>query len=197
MSSAPWPAPGTGSCPQLHGDPLPMPLPGLSSWRRYSSLQHLFSNSELLRLSRALAGINALGAARAACALGHRSPSSSRPTPWQARLADCVARRLLCYGEPPSDLCPESALTELTSSKDLYSQEPANLAAYDASKLRVCRGETRPKPAVHLLPESSASYLRFFRTCIERPDSECPDKLPVPYCDPVLRKKCRERRVKL
>ena len=103
-------------------------------------------------------------------------------------LADSVARRILAYGDPPGDLCPESALSELVSTKDLYGQEPANLAAYDASKLRVCKGDTRPKPACALLPEEAACYLREFRTCIERPDMDTEgDDMPTPYWDPVLR----------
>ena len=40
---------------------------------------------------------------------------------------------------------PEEALAELLSTKDLYAQEPANLARYQPDRLRVCKGDVQPK----------------------------------------------------
>ena len=55
-----------------------------------------------------------------------------------------VARRVKAYGPPPRDLDDDGALAELLAARDLYSQEPKNLAEYDITKLKICRcGEGR------------------------------------------------------
>ena len=73
-----------------------------------------------------------------------------RATGWQTQLAAALALRLCRYGDAPADLTPETALREVISVKDLYSQEPANFAPYNPAKLKVCRGETERKPAIGL-----------------------------------------------
>ena len=128
------------------------------------------SNSGLRQFANVVEGLNSLFAARAACALGYRTAPlrGGRVSPWHRLLAESMVRRLACYDTPPADLTPEKALRELLSTKDLYSQEPANLAPYNSEKLKVCRGETRPKPALSLLPESAACFLRSATFCLAR-----------------------------
>ena len=155
---------GSGRSAHLHGDPFP--FPGVRALRHRSRLLRSLPNSELQRFTHVVDGLNALFAARAACALGYRTSPwwGGRATGWQTQLADALALRLRRYGDAPCDLTPECALRELISIKDLYSQEPANLAPYNPAKLKVCRGETEPKPAIGLLPESAACFLRDFRS---------------------------------
>ena len=76
----------------------------------------------------------------------------------------------------------------MVSSKDLYAQEPNNLAPFSISRLRVLKGDAAPKPAVGLLPECAADFLRHFQTLIEMPVDEMnlQLQLPCPYWRPVL-----------
>ncbi|CAK0838714.1 unnamed protein product [Prorocentrum cordatum] len=82
-------------------------------------------------------------------------------------------------------------LSELTASRDLYSQEPKNLAEYDIDKLKICRSGTVAKDAKSLLPPDAAGLIRHYARCIER-DSEqilelqAARDFPRPYWDPTL-----------
>ncbi|CAK0826815.1 unnamed protein product [Prorocentrum cordatum] len=62
-------------------------------------------------------------------------------------------------------------LAELTAPRDLYSQEPKNLAEYDIDKLKICHSGTVAKDAKSLLPPDAAGLIRHYAHCIER-DSE-------------------------
>ena len=108
-------------------------------------------------------------------------------------MVDRVAHCISSVGSPPAHLRPEGALAELLSTKDLYAQEPANLARYQADLLRVCKGDVRPKPARDLLPAAAAGYLSRFGSSIERGADEISELskqglIPKPYWDPVLRR---------
>ena len=74
-------------------------------------------------------------------------------------MVDRVAGCIRDVGSPPLDMRPEGALAELLSTKDLYSQEPANLARYQADRLRVCKGDVRLKPAEDLLPPEAVAQV--------------------------------------
>ncbi|CAK0813842.1 unnamed protein product, partial [Prorocentrum cordatum] len=82
-------------------------------------------------------------------------------------------------------------LAELAASRDLYSQEPKNLAEYDIDKLKICRSGTVAKDAKSLLPPDAAGLIRHYAHCIER-DSEqilelqAARDFPRPYWDPTL-----------
>ena len=106
-----------------------------------------------------------------------------------------VATRIRLYETPPPELEPEDCLSQLLSSKDLYTQEPKNLASFCFEKLRVLKGEARPKDAQHLLPPHAGSLLRHCSVHIERPWDQVPDDLvlPKPYWDPVLANSQPER----
>eukprot|EP00973_Karenia_brevis_P007030 954519-Karenia_brevis.AAC.1 len=79
------------------------------------------------------------------------------------------------YGRQPEDLDGRRAIFELLKSRDLYAQEPQNLALYDSNLLKVAKGETVPKNAEHLLPAAVAAYIRHHKTCIQRTDEEMAD----------------------
>eukprot|EP00974_Lingulodinium_polyedra_P003092 290604-Lingulodinium_polyedra.AAC.1 len=63
-----------------------------------------------------------------------------RPTRVQAAALEGIGQSVLGAGACPPDLDGGSALRELLRAKDLYAQEPLNLAAYDPAKLKVLRG---------------------------------------------------------
>ena len=170
-------------------DLLPLPVPHVdSAWWRVSLPPPVWSNSELWRLRNCLHGLNALYSAHPARALAHRAATRSRISCAQRAVIQRVATRIRVYGDPPPDFEPESCLRQLLLSKDLYSQEPQNLAPYSESKLRVLKGDSFPKDAVPLLPPQAGALLQNFRVSIERPWDQVPDDLvlPEPYWDPVL-----------
>ena len=74
-------------------------------------------------------------------------------------VASCVER----YGACPDDLTEESSLGELLSSKDLYSQEPKNLARFSWPGLRLLKHKVRPNSALIFLPPVHASRLRHYK----------------------------------
>ena len=114
-------------------------------------------------------------------------------TPLQRDVLDHVARRVGAYGPPPQDLDESRALAELTASRDLYSQEPQNLAEYDIHKLKICKSGTVAKDAKALLPPETAGLITHYKHCIER-DAEqiatlrLAQDFPRPYWDPKLRR---------
>eukprot|EP00974_Lingulodinium_polyedra_P014527 1406473-Lingulodinium_polyedra.AAC.1 len=121
----------------------------------------------------------------------HSGPG--RPQQLQCRMLHDVDRAVRAIGPPPKDLDELSALSELLASKDFYSEVPHNLADYDLSKLRVCKGDVVPKDLVKLVPPDVSCYYRHFKTCIERPASDlerilAEESLPEPYWDPTLRR---------
>ena len=170
-------------------DLLPLPVPHVdSAWWRVSLPSPACSNSELWRLRNCLHGLSALYSAHPARALAHRSATRHRISCAQRAVIQRVATRIRVYGDPPPDFEPEFCLRQLLFSKDLYSQEPQNLAPYCESKLRVLKGDSFPKEAVPLLPPQAGALLQNFRVSIGRPWDQVPDDLvlPKPYWDPVL-----------
>ncbi|CAK0875589.1 unnamed protein product, partial [Prorocentrum cordatum] len=82
-------------------------------------------------------------------------------------------------------------LAELTASRDLYSQEPKNLAEYDIDELKICRSGTVAKDAKSLLPPDAAGLFRHYAHCIERDSDQILElqaarDFPRPYWDPTL-----------
>ena len=167
-----------------------MPLPNTSDYwsRRLPALQPPLSNSELRRVRNVLSALNALHAARTSMPLDPRASAPWRLSHSQHAILWRVATRVRAYGEPPDGMDPELALAELVSSKDLYGQEPKNLAPFSFEKLRVLKGDAKPKPATSLLPDWAADPLRHFDTLIEMPVDEIDPELqlPRPYWCPVL-----------
>ena len=170
-------------------DLLPLPVPHADSdWWRQSLPPPAWSNSELWRLRNCLHGINALYSARATQALAPRSAVRGRISSAQRSAIRSVATRMRIYGSQPSEFEPEECLRQLLQSKDLYSQEPQNIASYCFSKLKVLKGHSVPKDACALLPPEAAGVLNNFHVTIERPLDEVPPdvSLPKPYWDPIL-----------
>ena len=104
-----------------------------------------------------------------------------------------------CYGPPPDGLDEKRAVTELLASRSLYGQEPCNLATFDFEKLKIARGNVRPRHPGALLPADAARFLAHFDTCIEKTTEEITDNLrdqplPTPYWDPTLRRDRGTRR---
>ena len=183
----------------VHGEPLPMPVPVFSTKRWHPRLRTATA-PHLQRVGNVVASINRLASAtlRGSLHAYNEPPRSCRPTRVQVDMVDSIARRVFEYGEPPGDLSPESALLELCASRDLYSQEPQNLAPYQADKLKVAKGGIVTKSATALLRPEVAGLLSNFRECIERPPADLEQVLsdgspPVPYWDPVLKSSTEQR----
>ena len=110
---------------------------------------------------------------------------------------DSICRRAGALGQPEqsdSDAC----LRSLLSSRDLYSQEPKNLVPYDERKLKVAKGDLRPKCAAHFLTGEAAVLYKHAEQHIVRPECEMEDirqtSDPIrPYWDPRLAKSREER----
>ncbi|CAK0858852.1 unnamed protein product [Prorocentrum cordatum] len=122
---------------------------------------------------------------------GDSAARGERGTPLQCDVLQHVARRVKAYGPPPRDLDEDGALAELLASRDLYSQEPKNLAEYDISKLKICRSGTVAKDAKTLLPPETAGLIKHYRHCVERDaeqilEAQVAQVFPRPYWDPKL-----------
>ena len=94
-------------------------------------------------------------------------------------------------GPQPPDLDPLTALTEVTSSKDLYQEETANLAPYDFSKVKVLHTDLRPRNLEELVPRFVRGILDRFDTMIEKSASDIADEGVCrikPFWGPVLRR---------
>ena len=101
--------------------------------------------------------------------VGHVEASRALPTAPQAEALATVTARVRRAGPCPDDLAPVKALQELLKSKDLYSQEPQNLAPFCFEKLKVLKGNSFPKEAVPLFPPQAGALLQNFASSIERP----------------------------
>ena len=159
--------------------------PGGAPWR--SSARRCAKQGLVEEASRVL---NQLAASRVSSVPFYRIRAGGfRPTAVQQRCRESIERRLSFYGRPPEDLDPERSLKEILKARGLYSQEPSSLATYDKAKLRVCRGDVRPKRAVGVLPALVAAYLRRFKTIVERTPRDLQavldsTELPAPYWGP-------------
>ena len=170
-------------------DLLPLPVPHVdSAWWHHVLPPPVWSNSELWRLRNCLFGLNALYTAHANKALAPRATIRGRISCAQRAVIQRVATRMRVYGSQPPEFEPEDSLRSLLQSKDLYTQEPQNLAPYSFDKLKVLKGHSVPKEAVPLLPPQAAGLLQNFQVSIERPWDQIPDDivLPKPYWDPIL-----------
>ena len=110
-----------------------------------------------------------------------------------------VASRLLeCFkeaGPEPENMDGPSALKELVSCKDLYHEEPANLAPYEFSKIKVLNSELNPRPLREMVPRFVRGIIDRFDTMIEKSAEEVASSNPCnikPYWDPKLRSSPRE-----
>ena len=123
------------------------------------------------------------------------TPSSRAfPTEGQRCIAGSLFERASIYGDAPDDLTPASALAEIARVKDLYTQEPDSLAAYDVEKLAVLRRERfQSIPLAKVLTPEACGLYKSFATVIERTPSEI-SHIPIgaiperPYWDPKLRR---------
>jgi hypothetical protein len=173
-----------------HGDPFPLPGPGASDVPDLQRQQ---------RVRDAIAGLNQLAAAKANSQFSRtKAAHGCRATGMQQRMIDSVVRRIDALGDPPGELTPAGALSDMLASRDLYSQEPANLAVYDSAKLRVTKGDVHPKDARDLLPPEARGMLSRFEAHIELGREELAERLegcvvPSPYWDPRLRKERHAR----
>ncbi len=104
-----------------------------------------------------------------------------------------ISRKVARCGECPPDLDERRALSELLCAKDLYAQEPKNIAPFCAEKLKILRGDVCPKDAKTLLPPAARKYLEHAWSQIELGEESLADArrsadFPRPYWDPSLRR---------
>ncbi|CAK0894775.1 unnamed protein product [Prorocentrum cordatum] len=95
--------------------------------------------------------------------------NSRAPAEW---ILDSITERVAAVGPPPPGLTAEGAARELLASKDLYCQEPKNLAPFDLTKLKVAKGRARPRSAANFLPPLPADMIRNPALCIEKDEGE-------------------------
>lgn len=118
-----------------------------------------------------------------------------KPNLPQQLVADRVVEAFREAGPPPDDLNGPQALEEICSCKDLYMEEPSNLAPYDYSKIKVLHSDLKPRDLSTMVPRFVKGILDRYDTMIERSASEisamgeCPYK---PYWDPALRQSTKE-----
>lgn len=166
-----------GTVDRRHGDVFPMALSHCS----HDPTQVLETVKALNRLA------------------GHKFTNSSQlpqqPTVVQGLALERIRSAFNRAGDCPHDLQPEMALSSLLRSKNLYAEEPSNLAPYDPEKLKILRSMVVPKRLETVVPPHVLSILRRKNTMIER----CPRDVEVelnkdphacpsrPYWDPVLK----------
>ena len=63
-----------------------------------------------------------------------------------------VQRRVSAYSQCPADFSEESSLREILEVRDLYSQEPRNLASFDFDKVTILHRTVRTRPIAPMLP---------------------------------------------
>lgn len=116
--------------------------------------------------------MNALSRARVQSASGafFGTPSGS-PSKTQQRVLEDLKRRVAGYGDRPEGMTPDVAMAAVAKSKDMYNQEPVNVAPFDIDLVRVAKGPLRPK-AASLLPPRAAEVFRNFRTEILKDEAE-------------------------
>jgi hypothetical protein len=85
---------------------------------------------------------------------------------------DSIAERVAAVGPPPPGLAAERAARELLASKDLYCQEPKNLAPFDLTKLKVAKGRARPRSVANFLPPLPADMIRNPALYIEKDEED-------------------------
>ncbi len=169
---------------KAHGDPFPL----APSWVETD-----------LKLNGDLFPRRGAWTARSLNNLALHSPNSdfddllrgSTPNQAQRAVVSRISEAISEAGPQPSDLDPLTALTEVTSSKDLYQEEPANLAPFEFSKVKVLHTDLKPQNLDGLVPRFVRGIRDRFETMIERPASDlakegtCQIK---PYWDPTLRR---------
>ncbi len=79
---------------------------------------------------------------------------------------------MAAVGGCPPEFTEEGAVRELLASKDLYCQEPKNLATYDINKLKVAKGRAVPRSVTTFLPPMASTMLRHPEIYIEKDESE-------------------------
>ena len=167
-----------------HGDPFPLP----PTW-----VERTLDGSGIVFPQRGL------WAARSLNCLALQDPNSDfdsllsglEPNQTQHLVAGHIKECLQMAGPPPDGLDGPSAISELCSSKDLYQEEPKNLAAYEFSKVKVLHSTLHPKSLESVLPQHAASIVRRASTMIEKSSSQVAHDGPCkikPYWDPALRR---------
>ena len=134
---------------------------------------------------------------RLACApasegpIGHVSPSRAFPSASQAECLATFSSKVKRAGQPPTDLPPSAALSELLQAKDLYSQEPQHLASYDPDLLKILQAVAQPRNAKTLLPTAEAAVLSqpvsLALSSEELESLRSRQEMPTPYWDPALK----------
>lgn len=181
-----------------HGDPFPLPI------------SHVWENFDCMSERRTLAvgaarSLNQLAAANlnSSRAQGHAEPirPELRPTAVQAWMVCNLIRRVASYGARPADLSEESSLKEILGVRELYSEEPKNLAPYEFERVKILHRKVHVRPIYDELPPMVQGYLRWFPDMIEKDEGtlerEQAEGAQIrPSWDPRLRG-CRWKRTKL
>ena len=185
---------------RAHGELFPLPAvaasprPGAGA-PAYAVQRWRYRTARHQRVNDAIVAVNQLAAStsNSSSALQPRFVSPRPTTASQHAAVEDFKRVVKAYGPQPKDLDESTALAELLAVKDLYAQEPRNLAEYQYEKLKVCRGQVRPKDAKSLLPLEAAGLLHHFASCIERSSEEiehikAAEDFPRPHWDPTLKR---------
>ena len=185
---------------RAHGELFLLPAVAASSRSGAGALAYdvqrwRHQNARHRRVNDAIVAVSHLAAltSSSSSTLQPRFVSPRPTTAWQHAAIEDFKRVVKVYGPQPKHFDESTALAELLAVKDLYAQEPRNLAEYQYEKLKVCRGQVRPKDAKSLLPPEAAGLLHHFASCIERSSEEiehikaAEDSLR-PHWDPILKR---------
>ena len=149
-------------------------------------------------LDKAVGSINGLAVARPGMplctAVVPNETDVRRCSPSQRDSLFQLAARIDRVVPPPMDLRPEETLQQLLKAHDLYHIERSStIGSYDLDRIRVCRGDLRPKELEDVLPPSLRHYALAPDRWIVKSDAELAADtdsglLPSrPYWDPILR----------
>ena len=129
---------------RCHGDPFPLPLHPRASPSPAAFPEgrwHADIDRRVLAVSRTLNRLASNPNSTQGKGLGKTRSSRVFRTEGQRCIAEELRERASIYGNAPDDLTPASALAEIARVRDLYTQEPDSLAAYDVEKWAVLRRE--------------------------------------------------------
>ena len=147
-------------------------------------------------VARGVRALNALAADRGTGTLLVEEPKLATEadplSPAQHAALGNIARGVkACLPAPdPAITYPDGALCELLRSRDVYdATESLSMAPYDAEKLKVLRGATRPLDAKALVGDEARRYLEMADELIVLPAEELAvlEAGPKPHWDATLR----------
>ena len=182
----------------VHGDPFPLPDPGLRSYigvrdaPRYVRQRLHAGRDRDCRLREACASLNTLSLGTVRSEALHQSAfAATPPSKTQRSVFSTLGRAIGAYGPSPADLVPRGALLELFKTQDLYEDTSCRVAPFDPEKLGVLHSNVEVKQVRSVAPPDIAKLFShpndFVRRSEEELDVVLDTSKPIrPYWDRLL-----------